>query len=132
MLTLLAYGRYVRQPSPARYGLVFAALSAGLLAKPMLVSTPLLLLLLDYWPLRRLAFGRALVEKLPLLGICAAAGAMTLFAQDRGGALWPAEMLSLPGDRVSVKATTTEKMGFTGREEGIAAHAVVLLLERGE
>jgi len=40
--------------------------------------------------------------------------------------------LALAPERVSVKATTTEQMGFVGREEGIAAHAVVLLLEAGE
>ena len=38
-----------------------------------------------------------------------------------------AEALGVPIDRVSVKATTTEKLGFLGREEGIAAQAVVLL-----
>ncbi len=37
------------------------------------------------------------------------------------------EALGLPDDRVSIKATTSEKLGFTGREEGIAAHAVVLI-----
>jgi len=40
-----------------------------------------------------------------------------------------AEVLEIPADRVNVKATTEEKMGFTGREEGIAAHAVCLLNE---
>ena len=37
------------------------------------------------------------------------------------------EALGLPDDRVSIKATTSERLGFTGREEGIAAHAVVLI-----
>ena len=40
-----------------------------------------------------------------------------------------AAVLEIPADRVNVKATTEEKMGFTGREEGIAAHAVCLLNE---
>ena len=53
MLTLLAYARYARQPALGRYLLVFAALALGLMSKPMLVTLPLVLLLLDYWPLRR-------------------------------------------------------------------------------
>jgi tetratricopeptide (TPR) repeat protein len=55
MLTLLAYGWYVRRPGGGRYALVVLALALGLLAKPMLVTLPCVLLLLDYWPLRRAA-----------------------------------------------------------------------------
>jgi tetratricopeptide (TPR) repeat protein len=53
MLTLAAYLYYVRQPSVGRYLLTVLALALGLLAKPMLVTLPCALLLLDYWPLRR-------------------------------------------------------------------------------
>ncbi len=53
MLTLCAYGWYARSPKPGRYLAVFAALLAGLMAKQMLVTLPFVLLLLDYWPLRR-------------------------------------------------------------------------------
>ena len=42
------------------------------------------------------------------------------------------ETLGLPDDRVSIKATTSERLGFTGREEGIAAHAVVLIRSAGD
>lgn len=42
------------------------------------------------------------------------------------------EALGIPDDRVSIKATTSEKLGFTGREEGIAAHAVVLIRSAGD
>lgn len=42
------------------------------------------------------------------------------------------EAIGLPDDRVSIKATTSEKLGFTGREEGIAAHAVVLIRSAGD
>jgi len=52
-LALLAYGRYAREPSITRYLGVAVLFSAGLMSKPMLVSTPVVLLLLDYWPLRR-------------------------------------------------------------------------------
>jgi Flp pilus assembly protein TadD len=52
-LTLLAYGWYVQRRGAARYILVIACFALGLLAKPMLVTLPVLLLLLDVWPLRR-------------------------------------------------------------------------------
>src|SRR5205814_9008341 len=54
MLTLWAYVRYVERPGPGRYALVLLAFALGLTAKPMLVTLPFVLLLLDYWPLRRL------------------------------------------------------------------------------
>ncbi|HEY6071367.1 MAG TPA: tetratricopeptide repeat protein [Chthoniobacterales bacterium] len=54
MLTLLAYARYARAASVGRYLLVVAFLASGLMAKPMLVTVPFLLLLLDYWPLQQM------------------------------------------------------------------------------
>src|SRR5207247_9807260 len=53
LLTIAAYVRYAARPSPWRYALVFAGLALGLMAKAMLVTLPLVLLLLDYWPLGR-------------------------------------------------------------------------------
>ncbi len=53
MLTLAAYLHYGRKPSIARYVTMSILFAAGLLSKPMLVSTPFILLLLDYWPLDR-------------------------------------------------------------------------------
>ena len=52
-LTLITYIRYVRAPSFGRYATVFILFACGLMSKPMLVTTPLVLLLLDYWPLGR-------------------------------------------------------------------------------
>lgn len=90
MLTLLAYLSYVRAPGVRRYLLVFTALALGLMAKPMLVSLPLVLLLLDLWPLgrwQRSSAGRLVVEKLPLLGLALVSSALTLVAQQRTGAI---------------------------------------------
>jgi 4-amino-4-deoxy-L-arabinose transferase-like glycosyltransferase len=53
MLTLGAYVRYVRRPSPGRYIAMAISFALGLMSKPMLVTTPIVLLLLDYWPLNR-------------------------------------------------------------------------------
>jgi tetratricopeptide (TPR) repeat protein len=76
VLTLLAYERYVRCPSVSRYAFVALALALGLMAKSMLVTTPCVLLLLDYWPLRRL--GRwAFAEKFPLLLLAAVSAIAT-------------------------------------------------------
>jgi protein O-mannosyl-transferase len=56
LATLLAYRRYVEKPSVASYGLVTLALIAALLSKPMAVTIPAVLLLVDLWPLRRFGF----------------------------------------------------------------------------
>src|SRR5207244_7195706 len=53
MLTLAAYLHYTRKPSIARYLTISILFAAGLLSKAMLVTTPIILLLLDYWPLNR-------------------------------------------------------------------------------
>ncbi len=82
MLTLLAYADYARRPGVLRYLWVVLAYVLGLMAKPMLVTVPLVLLLLDYWPLGRLrAWRRCLMEKLPLLALAAASCVATVLAQ---------------------------------------------------
>ena len=56
MLTLLAYHHYVQRPTFLRYAAVFVSLALGLMSKPMLVTVPFVLLLLDYWPLGRMSW----------------------------------------------------------------------------
>ena len=80
MVTLGLYFRYSVAPSTPRYLAVMAGFALGLMAKPMLVTTPLLFLLLDYWPLRRL-HRSAVLEKIPLLLLSVASGIATLLAQ---------------------------------------------------
>ena len=80
MVTLGLYFRYSVAPSALRYLAVMAGFALGLMAKPMLVTTPFLLLLLDYWPLRRLQRSTVL-EKIPLLVLSVASGIATLLAQ---------------------------------------------------
>ncbi len=86
MAGLLAYASYAERPGLPRYLAVLACLALGLLSKPVLVSFPFALLLLDYWPLRRLS-RRAVVEKVPMLALVAVACALTLWAQGAGGAM---------------------------------------------
>ena len=84
VLTLGAYVRYTRRASLSRYGLVLLLFGLGLMSKPMLVTLPLVLLLLDYWPLQRMeSSGRLVLEKLPLLALGAASCVATLVAQSR-------------------------------------------------
>jgi len=58
LMTMWAYIHYAEKPTIKRYGLVFLFFTLGLMSKPMLVTLPFALLLLDYWPLRRLKFGQ--------------------------------------------------------------------------
>ena len=96
MLTLLAYTAYADRPGKARYCLTAALLAAGLAAKQTLVAMPLLLLLLDFWPLRRRETPARLVrEKIPLLVLAALAAAAAVWAQRQGGALAGADALPL-------------------------------------
>jgi len=85
MLTIGAYVRYVRGPrSWGRYGLVMFLFALGLMSKPMLVTLPLVLLLLDYWPLQRAeAAGKLVLEKLPLLALSGVCCVATLLAQNK-------------------------------------------------
>ena len=107
MLGILAWARYTERPSLGTYGIVMLCLALGLLAKPVVVTLPFALLLLDYWPLRRLApegaaapwpldrarLVRAVLEKLPLLVLVAAASVITFTVQRQTGAMHIAEQL---------------------------------------
>ena len=112
LLTLGAYGWYALRPSIKRYVAVVALFVLGLASKPMVVTLPCVLLLLDFWPLRRVqgleqlspetalpvpqvSFSRLVLEKLPLLALSAAACAVTIFAQRAGGAMRLALPLSV-------------------------------------
>lgn len=96
MLTLLAHVRFVERPSTARQAVVALCCAAGLLSKPTLVTLPFVLLLVDFWPLGRLArpdgaidtvaLRRAVAEKWPLFALAALASAASVWAQSAGGA----------------------------------------------
>ena len=103
MLTLGAYVLYSEKPGWKRYLTVAALYALGLMAKPMLVSLPLALLMLDYWPLRRLksaGITRLIVEKAPLFVLAAASCVLTMIAQNRSNAASSLELLPL-GMRIS-------------------------------
>src|SRR6266404_4070152 len=95
LLSLIAYVRYAKAPSGGRYVWTVITLALGLLAKPMLVTWPFVMLLLDYWPLRRFDLTSRkkvttkvwplLREKLPLFALVAASAVITTLAQSHGG-----------------------------------------------
>jgi tetratricopeptide (TPR) repeat protein len=106
LLALAAYRWYTRKPSLGRYGSVASLFALGLMAKPQVITFPFVLLLWDYWPLRRmrsgpeplssdgpgdppseLPFSRLVLEKIPLFALSAASAVITLKAQAAGGAV---------------------------------------------
>jgi Tfp pilus assembly protein PilF len=99
LLMLHAYTSYARRSSGRAgwYSLVAALLAIGLLAKPMLVSAPAVLLLLDYWPLRRenVRWRRLIAEKLPLGALVIASAALTVVGQRNAGAMQSLEQVPL-------------------------------------
>ena len=120
LLTLFAYGKYAEEARGARalnpqkeaagrryYALALFLFALGLMAKPMLVSLPLILLFLDYWPLERLQLPvstgsiLALVrEKIPFFALAAASCVITFLVQKKGQAVQTLENLSL-ADRLA-------------------------------
>ncbi|HZR79413.1 MAG TPA: tetratricopeptide repeat protein [Chthoniobacterales bacterium] len=83
--TLIAYVVNARKRTLATYLVVLLTFACGLMSKPMLVTTPIVLLLLDYWPLARCRKSdatRLIVEKIPLFALSAGSVAMTLWAQN--------------------------------------------------
>ena len=100
MLTLLAYLHYTRAPSIGRYLTVALVVALGLMSKPMLVTLPFVLLLLDYWPLERFETRRSnsgrrrsqlVLEKIPLIALSAASSIVTFLAQ-RGAIGWTEQL----------------------------------------
>jgi tetratricopeptide (TPR) repeat protein len=90
MLTLLAYVRYVRRPGKGGYALVLLCFILGLLSKPMLVTIPCVLLIIDYWPLGRIRaisdFAWLLWEKVPLFLLSALSSVAAILALKSGDA----------------------------------------------
>ena len=115
LLTMLAYINYAAMPTIKRYVLVFSVFTLGLMSKPMLVTLPFVLLLLDYWPLRRLQFRqergvdealdkrtanrseplKLILEKIPLLVLAIGLSIATFHFQKLAGAVKHLDMFPL-------------------------------------
>jgi protein O-mannosyl-transferase len=86
-LTMWCYARYVERPSKLGYAWVVLAFCGGLMSKSMIVTLPLVLLLLDFWPLRRPWRRSLLWEKVPLLALAGVVSMLTLVSQQKGHAV---------------------------------------------
>ncbi len=136
MLTMWSYVRYVQRPSPARYVLVLSAFAFGLMSKPMLVTLPFVLLLIDYWPLGRFQMGLSndadvrkkdkpdtlsrekspflhlVWEKTPLFVLAILSSIITIVAQNQGGAVKSLEVFPL---MTRVANALVSYLGYIGK-----------------
>jgi Flp pilus assembly protein TadD len=135
LLTMLAYLAYVRRLGAFRYALTLVLFALGLMAKPMLVTLPFVLLLLDYWPLKRFSiadcqlpiekspkskiqnlkfaqsFWHLIVEKVPFLALAAVSSVITFFVQKGSGAVPDINTLSLQSRVANVFLSYTRYIG---------------------
>jgi Tfp pilus assembly protein PilF len=135
MLTVAAYIRYAQRPAIPKYLLVVLAFTLGLMAKPMLVTLPFVLLLLDYWPLRRFQWSsqgisgvspplevveasckkattyRLITEKIPLFVLTAASSVVTFMAQKSQGAIMAMEILPIKERLANVPVSYVSYIG---------------------
>ncbi len=115
LLALASYAHYARKPGAMRYVLVALLLTVSLMAKPMMMTLPVLFLLLDVWPLKRLAasaatvdedsasetrptltLGRLLLEKIPLFAVSAAFSFLTFWTQRASGSIMRTDWYPFP------------------------------------
>lgn len=138
LLTLWAYVRYVEKPNARRYGLVALLMTLGLMSKSMLVTLPFVLLMMDYWPLRRLKLEqgnnqstgkhigrrsdiwRLVREKIPLLILATGAGIATFIVQKSGGELQAMEVHSLTTRLANAMVSYLEYLKKTLWPEGMS------------
>ena len=113
-LTIAVYTWYTKRPSTGRYISLFGVYALCIMTKPVVVTLPLVLLLLDYWPLGRLKFGRQIetqkskasdlqrlsagrliAEKIPLLALSIVLGVITVIVQHGGETIASLEKIPL-------------------------------------
>ncbi len=138
LLAIWGYARYATQPTKARFVPVVALFGLGLMAKPMLVTLPLILLVLDFWPLGRVrllappgnasrelaarpSIGRLIVEKLPLVAMAAASAVATFVVQRSAGAVAALDTLPFKFRASNAVISYVAYLGKTLWPAGLAA-----------
>ena len=127
LLVMWAYAGYVKRPKVIKYGLVVLFFAFSLMSKPMMVTGPFVLLLLDFWPLERVRFGKLVdsgsgpgqksavylvIEKLPLFLCSVVSSVVTFLAQRAGGAVPTMESL---GMRSRLGNAVVSYAGYVGK-----------------
>jgi protein O-mannosyl-transferase len=126
MLTLLLYFQWTQTPSRRRYLVMALAFACSLMAKPMSVTFPFVLLLLDYWPLGRFespsfaACKRLLWEKAPLLAMSAVASVLTVMAQRDAGAVASLDTVPFAGRLVNAVVACVRYLQLSVWPSGLA------------
>ena len=113
LLTTAAWLHWLSSRTAARYALVLTLFVLGLMAKPMLVTLPFTLLLLDYWPLKRTTLLPLWKEKLPLFALSAASCVVTFIAQSADGALKLLSTVSFPARVANAAVAYVSYLGKT-------------------
>ncbi|MFQ5486237.1 MAG: glycosyltransferase family 39 protein, partial [Desulfobacterales bacterium] len=123
MLALWSYARYAEHPDMNRSLPVMGFFALGLMAKPMVVTLPFVLLLLDFWPLKRiqihaspditgnpqlLSLSRVIWEKTPLFFLSLISCVVTFFVQKKGGAISPSEIHPIPDRLINTLISYTK------------------------
>jgi len=134
ILTMWAYVCYVEQPNGRRYWLALGLYTLGLMAKPMVVTLPFVLLLLDYWPLGRTRWTKSAIgervevplshllrEKVPFVALATASCVATIWAQRSGGAIISLGTLPFGIRMVNAVVSYVRYMGKMFWPAGLAA-----------
>jgi hypothetical protein len=127
ILTLWCYAYWVENPRRTRYLGMTVAFLLGLLAKPMLITLPFVLLLLDFWPLRRWGSapprvlpGRLVLEKAPLFALAAAIAVVTMLAREHHGAVVSLDTLPMSERLANALASYSSYLCATFWPTGLA------------
>ncbi len=125
-LTIYAYSRYTEKPSIVKYSAVILIYTAGLMTKPMLVTLPFILILLDYWPLKRFDMGvmkknvRLIYEKIPLFVLSAISCIVTFCVQRSSEAVVSVDLISLPARISNALVSYAKYLAMTFRPVDLA------------
>jgi tetratricopeptide (TPR) repeat protein len=120
LLTLLSWLRYLDVKTPARYAATLACYALALMAKPMPVTLPFTLLLLDYWPLHRTPRAPLWREKLPLFAVAAASCVVTFAVQQRAGAVQTLSAMTFSERVANALSAYASYLAKTFRPESLA------------
>ncbi len=124
LLAIAAWLRYARRPSPTRYLIAALPFALSLMSKSMLVTLPILLLLLDVWPLGRASSGprRLIAEKLPLVALAAAAVVGAFVTQAADSALAPDSIVPWPARASNAVIASLAYLGKTVWPSNLAVY----------